>query len=45
MFAIPPQLQLSDRSDPKDLLMFRSLSDVNVPTRADEIFYWRSDQF
>jgi len=43
--AIPPQLQLSDRSDPKDLLMFRALSDVDVPTRADEVFYWRSDQF
>jgi GNAT superfamily N-acetyltransferase len=45
VFAIPPQLQLSDRSDPKDLLMFRALSDVEAPTRADEIFYWRSDQF
>lgn len=44
-FAVPPQLQLSDRSDPKDALMFRALSDVAVPTRADDIFYWRSDQF
>jgi GNAT superfamily N-acetyltransferase len=44
-FAIPPQLQLRDRSDPTDLLMFRSLSDVDAPTRADEIFYWRGDQF
>jgi len=44
-FAVPPQLQLTERSDPKDVLMFRALSDVDVPTRADEIFYWRSDQF
>ena len=44
-FAVPPQLQLTERRDPKDLLMFRALCDLDVPTRADEIFYWRSDQF
>ena len=44
-FAVPPQLRLTERTDPKDLLMFRALCDLDVPTRADEIFYWRSDQF
>jgi predicted N-acetyltransferase YhbS len=44
-FAIPPQLRLTDRSDPRDVLMFRPLNALDIPTRVDEIFYWRSDQF
>jgi GNAT superfamily N-acetyltransferase len=44
-FAVPPQIQLSDRSLPKDLFMVRPLSDVTIPKTAGEIFYWHSDHF
>lgn len=44
-FPVPPQLELSNRSDPKDLFMVRPLADVRPPTTADEVFYWRSDVF
>jgi GNAT superfamily N-acetyltransferase len=43
-FIVPPQLQLTDRTDPRDVLMLRPLAGIDVPA-ADEIFYWRSDQF
>jgi len=42
--AVPPQLELADRSDPKDVMMLRPLADVAVPDPAD-VFYWRSDCF
>jgi len=44
MMAVPPQLELADRSDPKDVMMLRPLADVAVPDPAD-VFYWRSDCF
>jgi GNAT superfamily N-acetyltransferase len=44
-FAVPPQLELTDRTDPHDVCMLRALHDVDLPRTADEIFYWRSDQF
>jgi GNAT superfamily N-acetyltransferase len=44
-FAVPPQLQLTDRSDARDLLMMRPLADVALPARAEDVFYWRSDYF
>jgi hypothetical protein len=44
MLAVPPQLELTDRSDPKDVMMLRPLADVAVPDPAD-VFYWRSDCF
>src|SRR6185503_6176142 len=31
-YAVPPQIQLTDRSVPNDLFMVRALSDVAVPT-------------
>lgn len=43
-FAIPPQLELTQRSDPKDLMMLRPLGDVPVYEPKD-VFYWRSDCF
>jgi hypothetical protein len=42
---VPPQLELSDRRDSRDVFMLRPLADVNVPETADEVFYWRSDYF
>jgi GNAT superfamily N-acetyltransferase len=44
-FAVPPQIQLRDRSLPKDLFMVRPLSDLAMPKTADGVFYWHSDHF
>jgi GNAT superfamily N-acetyltransferase len=44
-FAVPPQIQLTDRSAPKDLFMVRPLSDVAMPKTADDVFYWHADHF
>lgn len=44
-FPVPPQLTLTDRTDPRDIMMVRSLSDVAMPTRAEDVFYWRADYF
>jgi GNAT superfamily N-acetyltransferase len=42
---VPPQLELTDRSDARDLFMVRPLADVAMPATADDVFYWRSDYF
>jgi predicted N-acetyltransferase YhbS len=44
-FPVPPQLELADRIDARDLFMVRPLADVAIPTRSDDVFYWRSDYF
>jgi GNAT superfamily N-acetyltransferase len=44
-FPVPPQLELADCSDPRDVFMMRPLADVAIPSRPDEVFYWRSDYF
>ena len=45
-FAVPPQLQLTDRSAPKDdVFMIKPLSDIAMPQTADDVFYWHSDHF
>lgn len=44
-FVVPPQIQLTDRSVPKDLFMVRPLSDVRMPKTADDVFYWHADHF
>ena len=45
-FPVPPQLTLSNRSDPKDVFMVRPLADgVTVPDGPEGVFYWRSDYF
>jgi hypothetical protein len=43
--AVPPQLELTDRGDSRDLFMVRPLADVAMPATADDVFYWRSDYF
>jgi GNAT superfamily N-acetyltransferase len=45
MFPVPQQIQLTERSVPKDLFMIRPLSDVTIPKTAGEVFYWHSDHF
>lgn len=42
---VPPQLQLTDRGDARDIFMVRPLADVPMPETADDVFYWRSDYF
>ena len=44
-FTVPPQLALTDRIDARDIFMVRALADVEMPRRADDVFYWRSDYF
>ena len=44
-FAVPPQIQLTDRSAPKDLFMVRPSSNVTMANTADDIFYWHADHF
>lgn len=45
VFAVPPQIQLTDRSAPKDLLMLRPLADIAMPKTADDVFFWHADHF
>ncbi len=44
-FAVPPQVELTDRSDARHVLMLRPLADVPMPTGADDVFYWHADRF
>jgi GNAT superfamily N-acetyltransferase len=44
-FPVPPQLELTDRTDSRDILMVRPLSDLGPPLRTEDVFYWRSDYF
>jgi GNAT superfamily N-acetyltransferase len=43
-FPIPPQVELIDRSDARDLFMVRPLAEITMPA-PDDVFYWRSDYF
>jgi predicted N-acetyltransferase YhbS len=43
-FAVPPQIQLADRSAPNDVFMVKPLTDVTMP-HAGEVFYWHADHF
>ena len=42
---VPPQIELTDRTDARDVFMVRPLADVAMPATADDVFYWRSDYF
>jgi hypothetical protein len=44
-FPVPPQLELADRSEARDLFMVRPLADVEMPKGPEDVFYWRSDYF
>ncbi len=41
----PPQIRLTGRVPARDVFMLRPLADVAIPTRPEEVFYWRSDYF
>jgi GNAT superfamily N-acetyltransferase len=42
---VPPQLRLENRVAARDIFMLRPIADVRIPSRAEEVFYWRSDYF
>ena len=44
-FPVPPQLEIHDRAESRDLFMVRPLADVRMPAVQDDVFYWRSDYF
>jgi hypothetical protein len=45
-FPTPPQLTLSNRTDPKDIFMVRPLAGgIEVPPGPEGVFWWRSDYF
>ena len=44
-FPVPPQLELTDRSDATDVLMVRPLAGVPLPERGEDILYWHNDHF
>ena len=43
--AVPPQIRLINRVPARDIFMLRPLEDVRIPTRGEDVFYWRSDYF
>jgi GNAT superfamily N-acetyltransferase len=41
----PPQIRLLDRVPARDIFMLRPIANVGIPTRTEDVFYWRSDYF
>jgi hypothetical protein len=44
-FPAPPQVELTDRAAPRDVMMMRPLADVQIPARPGDVFYWHADYF
>jgi predicted N-acetyltransferase YhbS len=44
-FPVPPQVRLTRRGPARDLFMVRPLGEVSLPTRGEDVFYWRCDSF
>jgi GNAT superfamily N-acetyltransferase len=42
---VPPQVRLENRVPARDIFMLRPIADVRIPSRAEDVFYWRSDYF
>jgi GNAT superfamily N-acetyltransferase len=42
---VPPQVRLLNRVPARDVFMLRPIADVRIPSRAADVFYWRSDYF
>jgi GNAT superfamily N-acetyltransferase len=42
---VPPQIRLTNRVPAGDIFMLRPIADVGIPSRAEDVFYWRSDYF
>lgn len=43
--AVPPQLRLVNRVPARDVFMLRPILDIRIPSRPEDVFYWRSDYF
>ena len=43
--AVPPQIRLTNRIPARDIFMLRPIANVGIPSRPEEVFYWRSDYF
>jgi GNAT superfamily N-acetyltransferase len=41
----PPQVRLVNRIPARDIFMLRPIAKVGIPSRPEEVFYWRSDYF
>jgi hypothetical protein len=44
-FPVPPQLRITERVPARDLFMIRPLTDLPMPERNEDVFYWRGDYF
>ena len=42
---VPPQVRLVNRVPARDVFMLRPIGDVRIPSRTEDVFYWRSDYF
>jgi GNAT superfamily N-acetyltransferase len=42
---VPPQVRLENQVPARDIFMLRPIADVRIPSRAEDVFYWRSDYF
>ena len=42
---VPPQVRLENRVPARDIFMLRPIAEVRIPSRAEDVFYWRSDYF
>jgi GNAT superfamily N-acetyltransferase len=42
---VPPQMRLLNRVPARDIFMMRPIANLRIPSRAEDVFYWRSDYF
>jgi GNAT superfamily N-acetyltransferase len=42
---VPPQVRLLNHVPARDIFMLRPIANVRIPSRAEDVFYWRSDYF
>jgi GNAT superfamily N-acetyltransferase len=42
---VPPQVRLENQVPARDIFMLRPIAGVRIPSRAEDVSYWRSDYF
>jgi len=42
---VPPQVRLVNHVPARDIFMLRAIADIRIPSRLEDVFYWRSDYF
>jgi GNAT superfamily N-acetyltransferase len=45
VMPVPPQVRLLNRVPARDIFMLRPIADLRIPSREEDVFYWRSDYF